>query len=125
MHVKAEHAVAVNGGTSALHLIVRAMGIGTGDKVITTLSFVVSTNCIPMEGTTPVFADIDLQALCLNPRLVGAAMTPGTKAILSVDVVEHSGDWPAPMNLSAKHSRCTCSHSYATTACERSRVNFR
>ena len=74
MYVKAEHAVAVNGGTSALHLIVRAIGIGTGDEVVTTLSFVASTNCIPMEGTTPVFADIDPQALYLNPRLVGAAI---------------------------------------------------
>jgi perosamine synthetase len=55
-----KHAIAVNSGTSALHLCIRAMGIGPGDEVITTsFSFVASTNCILYEGAVPVFLDID------------------------------------------------------------------
>jgi perosamine synthetase len=55
-----KYAIAVNSGTSALHLCVRALGIGVGDEVITTsFSFVASTNCLLYEGATPVFVDID------------------------------------------------------------------
>jgi perosamine synthetase len=55
-----KYAVAVNSGTSALHLAIRALGIGVHDEVITTsFSFVASTNCILYEGAHPVFIDID------------------------------------------------------------------
>jgi perosamine synthetase len=55
-----EHAVATNSGTSALHLIIRALGIGAGDEVITTpFSFISSANCILFERAKPVFVDID------------------------------------------------------------------
>jgi perosamine synthetase len=66
-----KYAVAVNSGTSALHLIVRALGIGAGDEVITTsFSFVASTNCFLYEGAAPVFVDIDPETLNLDPRAV-------------------------------------------------------
>src|SRR3990167_8350255 len=55
-----KYAVAVNSGTSGLHLIVRALGIGRGDEVITTpFSFVASANCMLYEGAKPVFVDIN------------------------------------------------------------------
>ncbi len=89
------HAVAVNSGTSALHLLIRALGIGPGNEVITTpFSFIASTNCILFERATPVFADIEPETLCIDPRLVERAITPRTKAILAVDVFGH----PAPLN---------------------------
>ncbi|MCK4394212.1 DegT/DnrJ/EryC1/StrS aminotransferase family protein [Candidatus Bipolaricaulota bacterium] len=54
------YAVAVNSGTSALHLIIKALGIGESDEVITTpFSFISSSNCILFEGAKPVFVDID------------------------------------------------------------------
>jgi perosamine synthetase len=55
-----KHAIAVNSGTSALHLCIRALGIGKEDEVITSsFSFVASSNCILYEGAVPVFLDID------------------------------------------------------------------
>jgi perosamine synthetase len=63
------HAVAVNSGTSALHLCVRALEIGPDDEVITSsFSFVASTNCILYEGAVPVFLDIEPDSFNLSPE---------------------------------------------------------
>ena len=84
------HAVAVNSGTSALHLLIRALDIGPGDEVITTpFSFIASTNCILFERATPVFVDIEPDTLCIDVSRVERAITPRTKAILAVDVFGH------------------------------------
>jgi len=99
-----EHAVAVNSGTSALHLIVRSLGIGAGDEVITTpFSFVASTNCILFEGATPVFVDIEPVTLCIDPARIEEAITPRTKAILAVDVFGHPADWRALEVIARDH----------------------
>ena len=67
-YVGTKYAVATNSGTSALHLCIRALGIGPGDEVITTpFSFVASTNCILFEGATPAFVDIDPSTLNIDP----------------------------------------------------------
>jgi len=67
-YIGTKYAVATNSGTSALHLCIRALGIGPQDEVITTpFSFVASTNCILFEGATPVFVDIDPVTLNLDP----------------------------------------------------------
>jgi perosamine synthetase len=64
-------AVAVNSGTSALHLCVRAAGIGSGHEVITTsFSFVASTNCLLYENAVPVFVDIDPTTLNISPARI-------------------------------------------------------
>jgi perosamine synthetase len=66
-----KHAVAVNSGTSALHLCVRALGIGEGDTVITSpFSFVASANCLLYERARPVFVDIDPVTLNIDVALV-------------------------------------------------------
>src|SRR5215470_8625480 len=68
-YVGKRHAVAVNSGTSGLHLAIRALGIGPEEEVITTpFSFVASTNCILYEGACPVFLDIDPVTLNLDPK---------------------------------------------------------
>ncbi len=83
----ARHAIAVNSGTSGLHLAVIALGIGNGDEVVTTpFSFVASTNCFLFEGARPAFADIDPVTWDLDPAAAEAAITPRTKAILPVHV---------------------------------------
>jgi perosamine synthetase len=70
-YVGTPYAIATNSGTSALHLAVRALGIGPGDEVITTpFSFVASANCILYQGACPIFVDIDRETLNLDPRQV-------------------------------------------------------
>ncbi len=65
------NAVAVNSGTSALHLCVRALGIGPDDEVITSsFSFVASTNCILYEQAVPVFLDIEPDSCNLSPEQI-------------------------------------------------------
>lgn len=65
------YAVAANSGTSALHVCVRALGIGAGDEVITTsFSFVASTNCILYERAVPVFVDIERDTLNIDPEQI-------------------------------------------------------
>lgn len=81
------HGVAVNSGTSALHLVLLALGVGPGDEVITTpFSFVASANCILQVGARPVFVDIDPISLNLDPNLLESAINENTKAIIAVEV---------------------------------------
>lgn len=79
------YAVAVNTGTSALHLALLAAGVGPGDEVITTpLTFVATTAAILYTGAKPVFVDIDPRTLNLDVGRVITAITPKTKAFLPV-----------------------------------------
>lgn len=80
-------AVAVNSGTSGLHLCLAAAEVGPGHEVITTpFSFVASANCALYQGATPIFVDIDPLTLTIDPAQVEARITPQTRAILPVDV---------------------------------------
>ena len=99
-----EHAVAVSSGTAALHCIIRALGIGEGDEVVTTpYSFVASANAALFEGARPRFVDIDPATYNLDPARVEAAITPQTRAILAVDVFGCPADWPALDEMAAAH----------------------
>jgi dTDP-4-amino-4,6-dideoxygalactose transaminase len=81
----AKHCIALNSGTSALHLALLATGVGPGDEVITvSMTFVATTAAILYCGATPVFVDIDPETWTMDPNLVEAAITPRTKAILPV-----------------------------------------
>lgn len=99
-----KHAVAVNSGTSALHLCVKALGIGEGDEVITTpFSFVASANCVLYERAQPVFVDIDPKTLNIDPERVEERITPKTRAILAVDVFGHPAEWDALAEIARRH----------------------
>ena len=79
------HCVAVNSGTSALHLALLAAGVGSGDEVITvSMTFVATTAAILYCGAKPVFVDVDPDTWTMDPNSVKAAITPRTKAILPV-----------------------------------------
>ena len=92
--VPGTHAVAVNSGTSALHLGLLAAGIGPGDEVIVpSFTFAATANSVAITGATPVFADIDPLTFTLSPAAVEAAITPRTRAIMPVHLYGH----PAPM----------------------------
>jgi perosamine synthetase len=86
--------VAVNSGTSALHLALLATGIGPGHEVVVpSFSFAASANSVVMAGATPVFADIEPSAFGLDPAAVRAAIGPRTSAIMAVHLYGH----PAPV----------------------------
>lgn len=98
------HAVAVSSGTAGLHCVVRTLGIGEGDEVITTpFSFIASANCILFEKATPVFVDIDPATGCMDVEAIEAKITPKTKAILAVHVLGVSCDMHALTELARKH----------------------
>jgi len=96
-----KYAVAVNSGTSALHLIIRGMGIEESDKVITTpFSFISSSNCILFERAEPSFVDIDEQTLNLDPDKTEELLDKMSqeeldkvKAIIVVDAFGQPADW--------------------------------
>lgn len=83
--VEGRHCVAVNSGTSALHLAMLAAGVGPGDEVVVpSFTFAASANAVAMTGARPVFADIDPATYCLDPESVSAALTPRTVAVMPV-----------------------------------------
>ena len=90
------HASAVSSGTAALHLGLRAIGVGEGDEVVTSpFSFVASANAILYQGATPVFADIDPRTLNVDPAAAAAAITERTTALLPVHIFGYPADLPA------------------------------
>jgi len=92
-YIGVKHAIAVNSGTSGLHLLIRALGIKEGDEVITTpFSFISSSNCILFERAKPVFVDIDPYTLDIDINRIEEKITDKTKAILAVDVFGHPVD---------------------------------
>ncbi len=87
-------AIAVNSGTSGLHLCVRALGIEEGDEVIVpSFTFIAAANAVVYERATPVFVDIDPITMNLDPEKIESAITPRTRAIMVV----HTFGRPAPM----------------------------
>src|SRR5438034_6152465 len=85
-----KHAVAVNSGTAALHLLMLAHGLKEGDEVITSpFTFVSSANSALFVGARPVFVDIEAETYCLDPAKVENAISPRTKVIMPVDLYGH------------------------------------
>lgn len=102
--VGVKYAVAANSGTSALHLIIMALGIKDGDEVITTpFSFVASANCILFEKAKPVFVDIDPLTLNIDVNRIEERITGITKAILAVDIFGYPAEWDRLEQIAKKH----------------------
>ena len=100
----ARHAVGVNSGTDALVIALRALGVGPGDEVITTpFSFFATAEAVSVVGATPVFVDIDLESLDLDPTQVEAAITPRTKVLLPVHLFGRACDMDALTAIADAH----------------------
>ena len=97
----ASHGVAVANGTAALHAALEGLGIGEGDRVVTTpFSFVASANAIRLAGATPVFADIDPETYTLDPSAARRAVREhDAEAILAVHLYGLPADMDALMEL--------------------------
>jgi dTDP-4-amino-4,6-dideoxygalactose transaminase len=99
------HCVAVNSGTSALHLALLAAGIGPGDEVITvSMTFVATTAAILFSGAKPVFVDVDPVSWTMDPGLIEAAITPRTRAILPVHLHGLMADMDDIMDIASRHN---------------------
>src|SRR5262245_26397415 len=99
----AEHAVSVGNGTDALALILRALGIGPGDEVITTpISAAFSALAVVMAGAQPVFVDVD-DHLTLDPEAVAAAITSRTRALLPVHLYGQPAAMAAIEQIASRH----------------------
>jgi perosamine synthetase len=84
------HCIAVNSGTSALHMAFVAAGIRQGDEVIVpSFTFAATANAVRLAGATPVFADIEQDYFNLSPQAVEAAITSRTRAIMPVHLYGH------------------------------------
>ena len=92
-YCQAAEAVAVNSGTSALHLALLAAGIGAGDEVITTpFTFVATVAAIRYTGATPVLVDIEPDYFTIDPAKIEAAITPRTRAVIPVHLYGQPAD---------------------------------
>lgn len=99
-----KHGIGVSDGTSALHVILRALEIGEGDEVITPdNTFIATAEAIAMVGAKPVLVDIDPQTYLLDLNQVEAKITPNTKAILPVHLYGQMVDMKALRVLADKY----------------------
>ena len=97
--------VAVNSGTSGLHLGLLAAGVGAGDEVIVpSFTFAATANAVRLTGATPVFADIEPESFCLDPEAVRAAITPRTAGIMPVHLYGHPAAMSELLAIADRHS---------------------
>lgn len=102
--VDGRHCVAVNSGTSALHLCLLVAGIQPGDEVIVpSMTFAATANAVRLVGAVPVFVDIEPVHFCIDPAAVEAAITPRTTAVIPVHLYGHMAAMRAITELAVRH----------------------
>jgi perosamine synthetase len=99
-----KHAVACSNGTTALHLALLTLGVGSGDEVIVpTLTFVASANAVTYCGARPVFVDSSVGTWAIDPALIEAKITPRTKGIIAVHLFGHPAEMDAIGAIARRH----------------------
>ena len=103
-YVEAEHCVGVGNGLDALHLALRAMGIGPGDEVIVPSNTYIATwLAVSYAGAKPVPIEPDERTYNLDPQLIEAAITPRTKALLPVHLYGQPADLDPILSIAREH----------------------
>lgn len=99
------YGIAVNSGTSALHLALLAAGVGPGDEVITVpCTFVATVAAIVYSGATPVFVDVDPVTYTMDPSKIEGALSSRTKAILPVHLYGQPADMDPILDVARRHN---------------------
>ena len=102
-YIGVRYGVGVGSGTEALHLALRACGVGAGDEVITVAHTAVATvAAIELCGATPVLMEIDPRSFTLDPTKLEAAITPATRAIIPVHLYGQSADLEPILSIARK-----------------------
>ena len=103
-YLKVKGCVAVNSGTSALHLALSLIDLKGKDVILPSLSFVSTAHAIIYNGGNPVFADIDPETLCIDPDLIEELITKKTKVVLPVHFAGQSCELSSIINSCKKHN---------------------
>jgi UDP-2-acetamido-2-deoxy-ribo-hexuluronate aminotransferase len=104
-YVRVKHAITAASGTDSLEIVLRALGVGAGDEVITVpFTWISTAEVIGLVGAKPVFVDIEPASFSLNVDLIEAAITPRTKAILPVSLFGQMPDYNRINAIAAKHN---------------------
>ena len=102
--VGGRHCVAVNSGTSALHMALIAVRVKPGDEVIVpSFTFAATANAVRLAGAIPVFVDIEADSFCIDPAAVEAAITPRTRAVMPVHLYGHPAAMGPIMEIATRH----------------------
>jgi UDP-2-acetamido-2-deoxy-ribo-hexuluronate aminotransferase len=100
----ARYCITVANGTDALQIALMALGVGPGDEVITPgFTYIATAETVALLRAKPVYVDIDERTYNLDPRLLEAAITPRTKAIVPVSLYGQCADYDAINAIAAKH----------------------
>lgn len=103
-YIGVQHAVGVNSGTDALHLAIRALGIGPGDEVITVPNTAVATvAAIEMAGATPVLCDVRQDSMVMDADAFAASITPRTRAVIPVHLFGQSAELDAIIGIARQY----------------------
>ncbi len=98
------HCVALNSGTSSLHLGLLASGVGKGDEVIVpSFTFAATANAVSLTGATPVFADIDPDTFCISVKSIESCISKRTAGVMPVHLFGHPANMTGIRELASQH----------------------
>ncbi|MCX6323425.1 MAG: DegT/DnrJ/EryC1/StrS family aminotransferase [Sphingobacteriales bacterium] len=100
-----KHVITCANGTDALQIAMMALGLQSGDEVITpSFTYIATVEVAALLGIKPVFVDVDPRTFCIDPIAIEKAITPKTKAIVPVHLYGHAADMEAIMKIAEKHN---------------------
>ncbi|MGB9915118.1 MAG: DegT/DnrJ/EryC1/StrS family aminotransferase [Candidatus Bathyarchaeales archaeon] len=103
-YIGVKYGIGVNSGSDALFLALKALGISTGDEVITVShTFIATVDAITRNGATPVFVDINPETYCIDAEEIERKITKKTKAILPVHIYGHPSDMDQILEIAQAH----------------------
>lgn len=103
-YIGTKYAIALPSCTSAIHLSLAALGVGSGDEVIVPdLTWIASAAPVSYVGSTPVFADVDEKTWCISAEALEKLITPRTKAVIAVDIYGGMPDFDSILEVVRRH----------------------